>query len=77
MHFRKVCISGVWVFVTLLPTLMLNNSKRDVAIDTRDYIGWAMWAVGMFFEVVADAQKSIFRANPNNEVRKKIPLTFF
>ena len=50
---------------------MLNNSKRDVAIGTRDYIGWAMWAVGMFFEVVADAQKSIFRANPNNEVRIK------
>lgn len=60
-------IQGVWVFVTLLPTLMLNNTKRDVPVGIRDYVGWGMWTVGMLFEVVADAQKSAFRASPDNE----------
>lgn len=60
-------IQGVWVFVTLLPTLMLNNEKSDRPLGKQDYIGWAMWATGMFFEVLADYQKSTFRNDPNNQ----------
>ena len=35
----------------------------------RDYAGWTLWAIGFLFEVIADHQKSRFRANPNNTVR--------
>ena len=59
---------GVWVFVTLLPTLMLNNQTNDKPIGKQDYLGWAMWATGMFFEVVADYQKTAFRNDPANQV---------
>ena len=59
---------GVWVFITLLPTLMLNWSDRDVRLGSRDYVGWSLWAVGIVFEVVADLQKTMFRNNPANEV---------
>ena len=60
---------GVWVFVTLLPTLMLNNQKTDRPIGRQDYLGWALWATGMFFEIVADYQKTAFRNDPKNEVK--------
>merc|ERR1712045_887489 len=60
-------IQGVWVFVTLLPTLMLNNEKIDKPLGKQDYLGWALWATGMFFEVVADYQKTAFRNDPSNQ----------
>lgn len=60
-------LQGVWVFVTLLPSLLLNNSTKDVAIGRRDYLGWTFWMVGMFFEVVADFQKTMFKNDPRNE----------
>ena len=67
-------IQGLWVFVTLLPTLMLNESKRDRPLGAQDYIGWAIWAAGMVFEVTADLQKSAFRRDPANDVRLKFQL---
>lgn len=64
-------LQGVWVFVTLLPTIMLNNDKQDRRLGFQDYLGWGVWAFGMFFEVVADYQKSVFRADPANKVIKR------
>ncbi len=61
-------LQGVWVLVTLAPTLMLNNSTRDPPLGARDYLGWSMWLVGMCFECLADFQKSMFKANPANKV---------
>ena len=58
---------GVWV--TLLPTLIANTQRRNPTLGTRDYIGWTVWAGGFLIELVADMQKSIFKADPTNEVR--------
>ncbi len=72
------------MFVTLLPTLMLNESARDRPVGNRDYAGWILWLVGMFFEAIADMQKSSFRSNLDNQVRKRtfhslsaLPRAFF
>jgi len=65
--FKFWTIQGLWVWVTLIPTLLLNMETRNPPIGTRDYIGWAIWGVGFFFEVVADLQKSIFRSNTENQ----------
>jgi len=59
-------VQGVWVWMTLLPTILLNTIKRDVPLGNRDYLGYGLWVTGFLFEVVADMQKSIFRANPDN-----------
>ena len=59
---------ALWVFITLLPTLILNSKKQDKELCTRDYLGWALWIVGFLFEVIADYQKSVFRNNPDNAV---------
>ena len=60
--------AGVWVFVTLLPVLILNGKKEDRPLSTRDYVGWGLWGLGFLFEVIADHQKSAFKANPANAV---------
>ena len=50
-------LSALWVFLTLLPTLMLNSEKRQVPLGPRDYIGWTVWGLGFATEAVADQQK--------------------
>jgi len=62
-------VQGVWVFVTLLPTILLNSSRRAPALGPRDWLGGALWAAGFVIEVVADLQKSMFRADPANSGR--------
>ncbi|KAI3357721.1 hypothetical protein L3Q82_016131, partial [Scortum barcoo] len=59
-------IQAVWVFMTLLPTLMLNSERRDVPLGTRDYIGWTVWGLGFATEAIADQQKWLFKRNPDN-----------
>ena len=58
---------GVWVWLTALPTLILNSKKEDTEICTRDYIGWSLWLVGMLIEAIADYQKYTFRNNRANK----------
>ncbi|XP_023349817.1 uncharacterized protein LOC111718450 [Eurytemora carolleeae] len=65
--FKFWTLQGIWVFITLLPTLLLNSERRNPPIGTRDYIGWGLWTLGFILEVVADAQKSMFKNNPENK----------
>ena len=62
------------MFITLLPTLTLNNKKQDRPVSTRDYVGWGLWALGFFFEVLADYQKSAFKSNPDNAVSQSVTV---
>ncbi|XP_061410448.1 uncharacterized protein LOC133344492 isoform X1 [Lethenteron reissneri] len=59
-------LQAVWVFVTLLPTLIVNTKKQDSPLTLRDYLGWAVWVLGFTVEMLADHQKSFFRSDPNN-----------
>ena len=58
---------GLWVWLTLLPTLILNSKKEDCAVGPRDYLGWGVWLLGMAIECVADYQKYTFRSDPANK----------
>ena len=60
-------LSGVWVWLTLLPTLIVNSKLTDKVLCTTDYIGWSVWLVGMIIECTADYQKYTFRNNPANK----------
>lgn len=62
-------IQGVWVFVTLLPTLILNFKKEDQPLSVTDYFGWTLWTVGFLLETVADWQKFRFRSDTINKGR--------
>ena len=50
--------------------LFLNIQRRDADLGNRDYISYALWTIGVLFEVVADMQKSTFRTNSNYDARK-------
>lgn len=60
-------LQGIWVLVTLLPSLLVVLSPRQRPIGTRDYVGWGIWTMGFLVEVVADYQKTVFRNNPANK----------
>ncbi|KAJ4934464.1 hypothetical protein JOQ06_007259 [Pogonophryne albipinna] len=59
-------VQALWVFMTLLPTLMLNSEKRDAPLGPRDFIGWGLWGLGFATEAIADQQKWIFKNDPGN-----------
>lgn len=59
--------AGLWVWLTLLPTLIVNSKREDKELCTRDYIGWGVWLAGMLIESIADYQKYAFRINPANK----------
>jgi len=60
-------LQGVWVWTTLLPTMILNTSAKDEKTTWKDYLGWSLWLVGFILESLADSQKSQFRADPANK----------
>jgi len=62
-------LQGVWVLVTLLPTLVMMEAPSSGRTTTQHYVGWAMWLVGFLFELLADYQKSVFRNDPANKGR--------
>ncbi|KAG5282341.1 hypothetical protein AALO_G00054930 [Alosa alosa] len=59
-------VQALWVFITLLPTLILNSEKHDVPLGATDYIGWGMWGLGFATEAIADQQKWSFKRDPDN-----------
>lgn len=61
-------LSAVWIFITLLPTLMLNTERRNVPLGARDHIGWTVWGFGFAIETIADQQKWLFKRDPENAV---------
>jgi steroid 5-alpha reductase family enzyme len=76
-RFRKIKLStprflltwtlqGTWVFITAGAALAAIMTPNTAALGPLFYIGAGMWIVGMVVEVVADNQKSAFKANPAN-----------
>ncbi|XP_018105658.1 uncharacterized protein XB5780651.S [Xenopus laevis] len=59
-------MQGIWIFVTLLPSLMLNLGKQEKPLGLRDYLGWSLWTVGFIIQATADQQKWIFKSDPDN-----------
>jgi steroid 5-alpha reductase family enzyme len=60
-------IQGLWVTFSLAAALVVVTSQQRVSLDVFYVIGLIIWLVGFAIEVVADRQKSQFRADPANE----------
>ena len=60
-------ISSAWVYITMAAGLAAIASQRSMAPEAHLYIGLALWLAGFGFEVIADRQKTRFRADPANE----------
>jgi steroid 5-alpha reductase family enzyme len=59
-------LSALWVFLTAAAALAAITSARGKPWDGYAFAGIAIWIIGFSIEVVADTQKSRFRANPEN-----------
>lgn len=62
-------LGGLWVLLTAAAALAAITSGRQVPLGAGAYIGSALWLIGFLFEVIADRQKSAFKAKAQNKGR--------
>ncbi len=60
-------LQGLWVTFTAAAALAAITSTNPRALGWPALIGFLVWAFGYFFELIADVQKSAFKADPANE----------
>ena len=60
---------AVWVWVTLLPVLILNSTERNPGFRWSDVVGGVIWGAGFACELTADLQKQQWRKDPANKGR--------
>ena len=60
-------LQGLWVSLTVAAALAAVTTKTRLDLGIYALVGLIVWLVGFGIEVVADRQKSAFRANPSNE----------
>ena len=60
-------LQGTWVFITASCALAAITAGVTLPIGIQFFLGFAMWIVGFVIEIVADGQKSRFRAEPANQ----------
>ncbi|MCO4769719.1 MAG: DUF1295 domain-containing protein [Deltaproteobacteria bacterium] len=58
-------LQALWVSLTALAMLIVLTQPSSHALTLTDFIGWGVWLTGFVIEVVADRQKSAFRARPD------------
>lgn len=62
-------IQGLWVSGTAAAAWIAISASRQLNIDVFAVIGFLLWAAGFTLEVIADRQKSRFRADPAHRGR--------
>jgi steroid 5-alpha reductase family enzyme len=62
-------LQGLWVFLTVSCALAAITSSTAAPLGALAGVGSAIWMAGFAIEVVADRQKSTFRADPTNRDR--------
>ncbi len=59
-------LQGLWVLITASAALVVITGGTRTPIDAFTVVGAIFWLVGMTIEIVADQQKTAFKANPEN-----------
>ena len=60
-------LQGLWVLLTAAAALAVITGGARAPLGVVGIVGIAVWAFGMLIEIVADRQKSAFRADPANK----------
>lgn len=60
-------LQGLWITFTAAAALAAMTSGAKQSLGVIGIIGLMVWAIGFGFEVVADRQKSAWRADPAND----------
>ncbi len=62
-------LQGLWVLLTAACALVVITGGNREALGIVGYVGITVWTIGIVIEIVADQQKSAFRADPANKGR--------
>ena len=65
--FMTWTLSAAWLFIQSLAALVALTSLQQEPFGIVGFIGLGLWIFGFIFQVVADHQKTQFKANPANE----------
>jgi steroid 5-alpha reductase family enzyme len=60
-------LQGLWVLLTAAAALAIITGGGREPLGPVGIVGLVVWAIGMLIEVMADRQKSRFKADPANE----------
>ncbi len=60
-------LQGLWVLLTAACALAVITGGNREPLEIVGIIGIAVWTIGILIEIVADQQKSAFRADPANK----------
>ena len=60
-------LQGLWVLLTAACALVVITGGNREALGIVGYVGIVIWTIGILIEIVADQQKSAFRADPANK----------
>ncbi|NCF16222.1 MAG: DUF1295 domain-containing protein [Gammaproteobacteria bacterium] len=60
-------LQGLWVLLTAACALVIITGGNREALGIVGYVGIVVWTIGILIEIVADQQKSAFRADPANK----------
>lgn len=60
-------LQALLAWVVSLPVQLAATAAEPAGLGPLSYLGIALWAVGMVFESVGDAQLARFKADPGNE----------
>ena len=62
-------LQGFFMWVTALVLIFALSVDTPAELGAAAYAGVVLWVIGMFFEVIGDAQLARFRADPQNAGR--------
>ncbi|MGO3885371.1 MAG: DUF1295 domain-containing protein, partial [Mycetocola sp.] len=62
-------VQGLWVSFTAMAAWVAISSAQQPGIDAWLIVGVVLWVAGFAIEVIADQQKTRFKADPANEGR--------
>jgi len=60
-------LQGLWVLLTAACALAIITGGNREPLGVIGYVGIVIWTIGIVIEIVADQQKSAFRADPDNQ----------
>lgn len=69
LFLRVWIMQGLWVSITAAAAWIAISADDRVGFDAFAVIGLVVWVAGMALEIVADLQKSAFKADPANRGR--------
>jgi len=64
--FTVFLLQGVILWFVSFPIQVAAAKSTDTPLDWLDWVGVAVWGLGLFFEAVGDFQLAQFKAQPNN-----------